>query len=600
MDLSLKILRDAHLQSGNRLAVLLALLFLTGISDGITMALLYPALELVGLGSALPGSQGAVSATFHALFEYIGVAPTLLNVSLILIGAVLTQAVLFSFQNWLLLSIQKKYVAYWQSKLFSDFIGAEWSYFVSAKTGEMMNFIVGETGRLGAALFSLLQLMVTGIILGIYLVISLLLSWKLTLYLFSAGLILFACMLPIRRAAHRYGGEYEAITAGLGSVLYEMLSGAKFIKASAGESKAAALVEDHVDKLRLNLTWSAFLPTLIRSAFEFAGILIVLGALVYGLRVEQVSAAQLLVQIALIARLFPRLMQLQLFQNMLHLSAPAYSVLERTHAEFTEHRESHRSGVITDVGKLLPGDLRAEGLVKRYGEKTVIDNVDFVIPTGRIVGFVGPSGAGKSTLIDVIMGLVEPTSGSVSINGVQLAEVDLAAWRKKIGYVSQDTFLFHDTIANNIRWSAPDASLEAVDRAAKTAGLDAFVSGLPLGYDTIVGDRGAKLSGGQRQRISIARALVREPAFLILDEATSALDSLSEQEIMNVINTIGREITIIIVAHRLVTVRDAHIIFVLEHGKIVERGSWVTLSNDKALFHRLMEAQGVSGEGSTA
>ena len=590
------ILRDTYAHSGYRLWLLIALMFLVGLSDGISMALLFPLLEVLGMGSSLEAGQGVVSATFHWLFEHVGIEPNLLSVSLVLTGAMLAQGVLFTAQNWLLYDIQKRYVASWQQQVFSDFLAAKWSYCVSQKPGEMINLIMNEAPRLGAALFYILQLIVTAIILCIYVTVSFFFSWKLTIYLLGSGLVLFALMRPVRNATHRHGAEFETIMAGVGALLNELLSGAKFIKASAGAMKANTLVAEQLDRLRRNLTWSAFLPTTIRSGFEFAGIIIILGALVYGLKIEQLSPAQLLVVMGLVARLFPRLTQLQSFQSMLLLVAPAYLVLERAHARFAAHRE-RRSGVVTNVDELLPSDIGAQDLVVRYGDKIVLEDVSFVLPAGRIVAFVGPSGAGKSTLIDVIMGLVEPSDGQIMIGNVRLSDINLAAWRKRIGYVSQDTFLFHDTIANNIRWSAPEASMEAVRAAAKAAGLDAFISGLALGFDTMVGDRGAKLSGGQRQRISIARALVRQPALLVLDEATSALNSLSEEDVMSVINDLYGKMTIIIVAHRLATVRNAEIIYVLDQGRIVERGSWSSLCRDEALFHRLMKAQTVTEQG---
>ena len=593
---TLAILRDAYAHSGYRLGLLMVLLFLVGLSDGISMALLFPLLDVLGMGSNLQAGQGSIGTAFHRLFQQAGIEPTLSSVSLVLIAAVLVQGVLFTAQNWLFYDIRSKYIAAWQQQVFSDFLAAEWSYCVSQKPGEIINLILNEAPRLGAALFYIVQLIVTAIILSIYVAISLFFSWKLTIYLLGSGLILFALMRPVRNATHRHGAEYETITADMGSVLNEMLSGAKFIKASAGAIKANTLVAEQLDKLCYNITWSAFLPTTIRSGFEFAGILIILGALVYGLKIEQLSPAQLLVVIGLVARLFPRLTQLQTFHGMLLLVAPAYVVLERAHARFAARRE-RRSGVVTNIDELLPSDIGAQNLAVRYGEKVVLEDVSFVLPAGRIVAFVGPSGAGKSTLIDVIMGLVEPSDGRIMIGDVRLSDIDLAAWRKRIGYVSQDTFLFHDTIANNIRWSAPEASMEAVRAAAKAAGLDQFISGLTLGFDTMVGDRGAMLSGGQRQRISIARALVREPALLVLDEATSALDSLSEEDVMSVINDLYGKMTIVIVAHRLATVRNADLIYVLDGGKIVEHGTWSSLCKDKTLFHRLMLAQAVSGHG---
>ena len=393
-----------------------------------------------------------------------------------------------------------------------------------AKARWILNFIVTEAPRLGAALFYILQLIVTAVILVVYIAISLFFSWKLTIYLFGTGLILFGLMRPILNVTRRHGAEFETITAEVGASVSELLSGTKFIKASASTAKANTIVAEHVDRLRYNLTWSAFLPTTIRSIFEFAGVLIILGALIYGLKIEQVSAAQLLVVIGLVARLYPRLMHLQLFQGMLLLSAPAYFVLSSAHERFVVHREPRQSGAIVDLDGRLPADLHATNLTVRYDQKIALSDASFALPAGQIIGFVGPSGAGKSTLVDVITGLVEPSGGGIMVGNVQLRDIDPVAWRQKIGYVSQDTFLFHDTIANNIRWSVPSAPMDAVIAAAKAAGVDQFVADLPLGYDTIVGDRGAKFSGGQRQRISIARALVTAPTLLILDEATSALD----------------------------------------------------------------------------
>ena len=589
-----EILRDAYAHSGYRLLFLLILLLLVGLSDGISMALLFPVLDALGLGSNLQAGQGIVGSTFRWLMEQIGIEPTLSGASLVLIGAVLVQGVLFTVQNWFLYDIQKGYVASWQKLVFSDYLAARWSYCMLQKPGEMLNLIVTEAPRLGAALFYILQLIVTAIILVVYVTISVFFSWKLTIYLFGTGLFLFGLIRPILNVTRRYGAEFETITAEVGASVSELLSGTKFIKASASTAKANAIVAEQVDRLRYNLTWSAFLPTTIRSVFEFAGVLIILGALIYGLKIEQISAAQLLVVIGLLARLYPRLMHLQLFQSMLLLSAPAYFVLSNAHERFVAHREPRRSGARANLDGLLPADLHAKNLTVRYGQQTALSNATFALPAGQIIGFVGPSGAGKSTLVDVITGLVEPSGGGIMVGNVRLSDIDPAAWRQKIGYVSQDTFLFHDTIANNIRWSAPNVPMAAVVAAAKAAGVDQFVAALPLGYDTIVGDRGAKFSGGQRQRISIARALVTEPALLILDEATSALDSISEQEVLEVINDLKKKVAIVIVAHRLSTVRNADIIYVLDRGKIVEQGSWKALNKDKALFYRLMQAQTVA------
>jgi ATP-binding cassette subfamily C protein len=463
----------------------------------------------------------------------------------------------------------------------------------------MVNFIIVECVRLGAAFFAILQLTVAATILCIYVTIAILVSGKVMLYMVAAGLILFTIVRPIRSATRRYGKALGPINAEMAGTINEMVAGAKLIKATAGQDKASALMGAQIDRLRANATWSAFLPSTIRSVFEFGAILTVLGALVYGMKVEQASPAQLLLIIALIARLFPRLLQVQVFHNLLNLTAPSYAIVRGAHERFAARREDVRAAAIgaIDPGHILPADITARDITIRYGEYTALDRVSFRIPVGQVVGFVGPSGAGKTTLIDTVLGLVVPAEGEVKIGEVALRDLDLRAWRHKVGYVSQETFLFHDTIANNIRWNAPDIPMKEVESAAHAAGLESFIANLPAGYDTIVGERGAKLSGGQRQRVSIARALVRQPALLVLDEATSALDSLSEQDMMAMLDTLRGKMAIAIVAHRFSTVRNADFIYVLDEGRIVEQGTWDALSGQKALFHRLMQAQAVGERG---
>ncbi len=589
----LNILRDAHARSGHRLPVLMVLMLVTGMSDGLSMALLYPLLQLIGIGGVSSANAGNLGAAFHRLTSWMGVEPTLPGLSAVLIASFLVQNLLATSQNWLLIDIQKKYVASWQQRLVSDFLESEWSHFASQKFGQLTNLVLIEIPRLGAALFAILQLIVAGSILCIYLTIALFVSWKVTLYLCAGCAILLLLVHPIRLATRRYGSEIGRINAELSATLNEVLGGAKLIKASASEPKAIALMAERIDNLRVNLTWSAYLPTTTRNGFEFAAIVMILGAVVYGLKFGQIDATQLLVIVALVARLLPRLAQYHQFNSTVMLCAPAHAIVLGTHERFAAHREVRDARSAGKAGPpvTVPVSISARNLVMRYGENTVLDDVSFNISPGQVVGFVGPSGAGKSTLIDVIVGLLQPCEGELTIGSRPLREIDLAIWREKIGYVSQDTFLFHDTIANNIRWSVANASMEAVETAARDAGLASFVATLTAGYDTIVGDRGVMLSGGQRQRISLARALIRQPALLMLDEPTSALDAISEQEVMNVINSLRGKITVIIVAHRLSTVRDTDIIYVMDHGRIVERGSWQALTERKTVFHRLLRSQ---------
>ena len=218
-------------------------------------------------------------------------------------------------------------------------------------------------------------------------------------------------------------------------------------------------------------------------------------------------------------------------------------------------------------------------------------HVNFKIPKGSMTAIVGPSGSGKTTLIDLIVRLYDPTAGSVLIDDVDLKNLILGDWRQSIGVVSQDVFLFNDTVFNNIALGKPKVSKKDVTTAAIQAYAHQFIEAMPDKYETIVGDRGWNLSGGQRQRLALARAIVSRPQILILDEATSALDSNSEQLVYQCIKQLRGETTIIIVAHRLATIRDADHIVVLENGEVSQEGLWDYLIKEQGILTEFNKLQ---------
>ena len=207
------------------------------------------------------------------------------------------------------------------------------------------------------------------------------------------------------------------------------------------------------------------------------------------------------------------------------------------------------------------------------GETPALQDVSLKIAAQTTTAIVGPSGAGKSTLADLLMGLVTPSAGSVCVDDVPLSPERLQAWRRQVGYVSQETFLFHDSVRANLLWAQPEATDDDIWRALEQAAADDFVRQLPNGLDTIVGDRGLLLSGGERQRLSLARALLRRPQVLILDEATSSLDSENERRIQAAIDHLHEQITIVVITHRLTTIRNADVIYVIERGRV--GGVWI-------------------------
>jgi len=238
------------------------------------------------------------------------------------------------------------------------------------------------------------------------------------------------------------------------------------------------------------------------------------------------------------------------------------------------------------------GELAFEDVSFHYDpEQPILQQVTFGLKPGTSVAIVGPSGAGKSTIINLIPRLYDVTGGRILLDGVDIRKLDLAYLRNQIGVVTQDTYLFNGTIRENLLYAKPDATQAEIEKACREANIHAFISGLPKGYDTVVGNRGMKLSGGEKQRLSIARIILRKPGLIIFDEATSSLDSISEHAIQEAIEPILAKSTSLIIAHRLSTILSADEILVLEKGRIVERGDHETLVKKGGIYTNLYETQ---------
>ncbi|AIE74659.1 ABC transporter ATP-binding protein [Synechocystis sp. CS-94] len=243
------------------------------------------------------------------------------------------------------------------------------------------------------------------------------------------------------------------------------------------------------------------------------------------------------------------------------------AILDRRDKEFARLGEVPFTGLETDIR------FAEVSLCYQVEQGEVLRNIDLVLPREKVTALVGQSGAGKSSLADLLVGLYEPTQGQILVNGRDLRQYDLTSWRQRLGVVSQDTFLFNATILDNIRFTCPTATDWEVITAAKAAQADGFIQDLPLGYRTVVGERGYRLSGGQRQRLALARAILSDPDLLILDEATSALDTVSERLVQQALDKFGKNRTVLVIAHRLSTIVNANQIVVMEQGRIVERGN---------------------------
>ncbi|HKH93698.1 MAG TPA: ABC transporter ATP-binding protein, partial [Gemmatimonadaceae bacterium] len=285
----------------------------------------------------------------------------------------------------------------------------------------------------------------------------------------------------------------------------------------------------------------------------------------------------LLLLLLVCGRLVPRIGSVQCSFLLTARALPAAEAVQALLDELEGAAEGGESGSVAPVA--ITRAIQLRGVTYRYpgAAASALRDVSLSIPAGQVTALVGSSGAGKSTIADVVLLLLIPESGELSVDDLRLSEKRRDAWRASVGYVPQETHLFHDTIRENVRWVVPEASDAQVLEALRMAGASELLSRLPNGLDTLVGDRGTLLSGGERQRLALARALLRRPRLLVLDEATSALDPESERAIRRTIASLTPAVTVLTITHRLTSARQADHVIVLDHGTVVAAGPWEVL-----------------------
>jgi len=403
-------------------------------------------------------------------------------------------------------------------------------------------------------------------------------------------LLMTLSVLRLYRKSYAIGKAIAPLNSELQSVLGEWISGIKLVKSTASENIAAAQVDRIIGKLQRTNTLSNFMPGLVRALFEFLGFVMLAAIFVLGQKAFGVAPGNVIVIFALFLRLFPRITALQGYLHVMNGYLHAMDAIDTLQATAEAHaeRQDDRSPPLVVT---LPARLQLDNVDVRFAEHIVLNHIDLTIPLPGMFGIVGGSGAGKSTLVHAMLGLVMPSAGTITLGGHSLASASLHGWRRKIGYVPQETILFHASVRENLMLAKPDATAAEIETAVKGAHAHDFINDLPRGYDTVIGDQGVKLSGGQRQRLGIARALLANPILLLMDEAMSALDAESETELLRTLEELRTRMGIVIVAHRLGTVRAADCICVIEAGRVVETGTWSELMARRTRLYALAEAQ---------
>lgn len=575
-----------------KVALSLALMLVRSVAQGAQLLLLVPLMQLVGL-DVQQGSVGWVSDLASSAFAATGVQPTLVTV----LGAfVLFTVVLALATRWQTTSnfkLEQDFVAALRRRLYRAIANTEWLTFSRSRSSDFTHALTIELHRVGAATAFLLQLVTDAVLVSVYFLFALRLSPAMTALVFAAGLILLLLLHGKARKARWTGEEISLATNGLYSAVTEHLGGMKIAKSYGAEERSADIFSattDRVARMQTNGT-----RNYAETAFWFTvGSAVILSGILYvAFEVLELAAAGLLLLLFLFNRMIPLFRNIQQNYQQCLNALPAFAGTMEIMARCEAAPESKTS---SPENVELGSGIRFEGVSFSYSRETAaptIEGLDLDIEAGATTAIVGPSGAGKSTVADLVMGLISPERGQLLIDGKPLRKQMIGSWRRQIGYVAQDTFLFNDTVRKNLLWAAPEASENEIESALRSAAAWDFVRALPEGQDTVLGDRGVRLSGGERQRLALARALLRRPALLILDEATSALDSENERRIQRAVDELRGYTTILVITHRLTTIRGADAVYVLEDGRLNESGSWEELLGKEN--GRLRELCGVQG-----
>ena len=560
--------------------------------------------EIAGIASIAP-FMAVVSSPeiiqnnnyLNNFYNYFGFTST--NDFLVMLGVLVILLLVISnsiaaLTTWKVSSFANNQSHVLSVKLLNSYLSNSYEFFLNNNSSTLEKNILSEvfrgvSGVMLPALLLIVKLIIVTFILILLIVVNPTITFASIFILGGLYLLMYKFM---RSYLMEIGISFTKVDSERYKLVKEALSGIKNLKLNGNESE---FVKQYSIPSKLHAKYTTQnslitqMPRYLVETISFSGIVGIIIYFIYqGERVDEVIP---LISIFALAsyRLAPALQQIYHSISQIKYTLPAINLL------INDIKDDNEILFKAFSDKGFPeykSSLVLNNISFRYlnSNRDSLCNISIEITPNTTIGIVGETGSGKTTLVDIILGLLIPTTGNILIDGIALDENNTALWQRNIGYVPQDVFLIDDTIIRNIAFAATDnnISIEEIKSVCRVAGISKFIEGLPEGYQTVVGERGAKLSGGQVQRIGIARALYKNPNVVVFDEATSALDNITERAVMEAVNNLSHKKTIIMIAHRLSSIRNCDTIYVMDKGCIVDSGSYDELVNTSTFFQKML------------
>jgi ATP-binding cassette subfamily C protein len=567
--LFLEYLRELFRQAGEKAYFAIVVLIVMGLTQGVGLLMLIPFLQLIGIGDSAP--EGIV-AIIGKIWRFTGLPLSLPAVLVVYVGIVSLYAVIQRWSTILNSKLSHAFTRKLRDDLFRAMARVQWLRFIQIRGSDINHVMTSNLATIDSGTYGLFALISTIFVVFVHIGIAMMLSFPLTcVAIVSSGLLLLV-LRPLNRRSYELGEEWRQTMAALFGVLMDHLSGMKVAKSFGAEDRHIRSFCSLSGNLEQQANRFAGILSSTGMYYEIGGVVVVSVFFLVGVQILQIPVSRLLIMLFLFAGLVPMFSWTQrTWQGTLNM-LPAYKAVLEMLEKFQEAEEPEISVHVNPIE--LETGVEFRNVSFKYDKEDgnfVLDKMELFIRARETTVILGPSGGGKSTFADLLIGLLTPDIGQVLIDGRPLEGSVLHSWRKSVGYVPQESLLFHETLKDNMRWASPESSEEDIWNALQMASAADFVKALPEGLMTIVGDRGVRLSGGQRQRISLARALLRKPTLLLLDEATSNLDAKNEQRIIQAMQDLRGKMTVVFISHRKSVVECSDRVVAIEGGRALEQ-----------------------------